>query len=403
MNITDNDIEDKIVPFLRLAFRPFFFVGSLFSIVALILWGLFLSGNPVFAFYSNPIWWHSHEMLFGFCGAIIIGFLLTAVQNWTGTPGIRGWKLGGLFGVWLLARILMLTSAEPQVWIMMIDLLWMPMAAYFIGKPVFLKKGWKNLPFIPILLLMTAVNGWMHYGALTNRFDVSTEAALLMLLLITELMLIMGGRVIPFFTSKKLGFKAPERIQWLELGALVPIWLVLLISFLDIAFALNIPGSAWFVDGLLFTGFLFNTIRLLRWKPWLTLKTPLLWSLHLSWLMIVLGMLVLSLSRLFELDDAMGIHLIAIGGMGGLILAMIARVSLGHTGRALELPGKLMVLALILPAISGVVRGVLPTLIPAYTFDWYFLSILVWVLGYGIYTICYAPILLKPRVDGRPG
>ncbi len=397
MNILDRSSEDKIMPFFRLAFRPFFLTGAVFSIAALLIWGMFLSGYATFAFSGNPIWWHSHEMLFGFAGAIIVGFLLTAVQNWTGIPGVRSWKLAGLFSLWLLARVMLLVSKEPQLWIIALDLLWMPMAAYFLGKPVWLKKGWKNLPFVPILLLMTLVNGLMHYGNITNQFQLSMNAAWLMILLIVELMLILGGRVIPFFTAVKLNFKQAERYLWLELGSLTPVWLVFFISLF------NIPGTELIVDGLLFAAFVFNLIRFLRWKPLLTLKTPLLWSLHISWLMIILGLLVMSLSRMLQLNDVMAIHLITIGGMGGLILAMIARVSLGHTGRILELPGKLMAVALAFPAISAILRGLFPELLPAYTFDWYLLSILAWVIAYGVYVVYYIPVLLKPRVDGMPG
>ena len=124
MQILDNEKEQKILPLFRLAFRPFFLAASAFSVVAMLVWALFWAGmlQPVGWMYSNPIWWHSHEMLFGFTGAIIIGFLLTAVQNWTGNPGVRGAKLAAIFALWLIARIALLIGTPHWVW-MLVDLL----------------------------------------------------------------------------------------------------------------------------------------------------------------------------------------------------------------------------------------------------------------------------------------
>ena len=137
MQILDNEKEQQITPIFRLAFRPFFLGASIFSAISMIVWTLFWSGSADVSqlMYGNPIWWHSHEMLIGFTCAIIIGFLLTAVQNWTGNPGIRGGKLAVIFLFWLVARIGLMLGSPNMVW-MIIDLVWIPLAAYFLAKPI---------------------------------------------------------------------------------------------------------------------------------------------------------------------------------------------------------------------------------------------------------------------------
>ncbi len=397
MQITDKKVEDAIVPVFRLAFRPFFLGGVLFSIIAMLVWGGLLSGAVPLALYSTPFWWHAHEMLFGFGGAIIIGFLLTAVQNWTGLPGLRSWSLVLLFIFWLVPRVAMLLSSSPQVWIALLDLLWLPLAAYVLGRPVVLVKGWRNLFFVPLLLLMTILNGQMHYAAYQNDYGAAMQAAYSTVLTITALMLVMGGRVIPFFTSRRLGFTQPVRYRWLEIMSLLPFWLIVLAS------VLQISAPDFVYGGLLLTTFIFNLIRFCRWKPQQTLGVPLLWSLHLSYLLILIGLINLAWSYIAGFDNVLAIHFLTIGGMGSLILAMICRVTLGHTGRNLELPGKFMAVALSFPAISVLFRSVMPELVPEGLSDWYLISIAFWIAAYGAYLYYYAAMLMSPRADNRPG
>ncbi len=397
MQITDNEKENRIIPFFRLAFRPFFFGGALFSIVALSVWASFLLGGWQVAFYTNPLWWHTHEMLFGFGGAIIVGFLLTAVQTWTGVPGVRGWQLAFLFWVWLGARLGMLLTQEPTLWLATVDLIWLPLSALMLAQPVIQTKGWRNLLFVPLLLLMTAINGQMHYAAFHADHSLAMQAAGSGLLLITVLMLVLGGRVIPFFTSVRLGFPQPERLRWLELTALVPAGLVLLASIS------LLPVSTGWMTVLLLIACFANIWRFLRWKPWLTLQEPLLWSLHLSYTFIVLGVMLLALTPIAKWDDAIALHILAIGGMGGLILAMICRVTLGHTGRPMQLPARVVGFALGLPAFSALVRSVLPELVPDLRISFYAISVLLWILAYGTFLLFYGDMLLQKRVDGKPG
>ncbi|MCK5894240.1 MAG: NnrS family protein [Endozoicomonadaceae bacterium] len=397
MQITDKKKEDRIIPFFRLAFRPFFLSGALFSIVALLVWGNFLLGVWQWTFYVNPLWWHAHEMLFGFGGAIIIGFLLTAVQTWTSIPSVRGWNLALLFFIWLAARLGMLLIQEPIEWLAIVDLIWLPLSAVMLAQPVIKAKKWHNLPFVPLLLLMTAINGQMHYAAFHADHSLAMQAASSGLLLITVLMLMLGGRVIPFFTSARLDFAQPNRLRWLELMALLPTGLVLLIK----VSLLSVNTSM--ITVLLLIACIANTWRLLRWKPWLTLSEPLLWSLHLSYAFIILGVLCFALTPIAEWIYVMALHILAIGGMGGLILAMICRVTLGHTGRPMQLPSRIVGFALALPAFSALLRSVLPELVPDLRSSFYVISILLWVVAYGTFLVFYSGMLWQKRADGKLG
>lgn len=397
MQLTDNEKANRIIPFFRLAFRPFFFGGALFSIIALSIWGCFLLEGRPEAFYASPFWWHTHEMLFGFGGAIIVGFLLTAVQTWTGIPGVRSWQLAGLFLLWLTARLGMLLIQEPSEWLAIIDLVWLPTSATMLARSVLKVKMWRNLLFVPLLLLMAIANGQMHYAAFQADYSLAMQAAGSGLLLITILMLVLGGRVIPFFTSIRLGFPQPERLLWLELLALIPVVFVLLITMNS-----GSINSNWVV-AILSIACAANTWRFLRWRPWLTLHEPLLWSLHLSYVCIVSGLLLLTLTPCIGWGNAIALHVLAIGGMGGLILAMICRVTLGHTGRLMQLPGKAVGFVLGLPVFSALLRSILPELVPSLRIDFYVISILLWILAYGTFLLFYGHMLLQKRVDGKPG
>lgn len=397
MQLIDNEKETHIIPFFRLAFRPFFLGGSLFSIVALSIWGGFLSEGWPITFYTNPFWWHTHEMLFGFGGAIVVGFLLTAVQTWTGIPGVRGWQLACLFLLWLTARLGMLLIREPTEWLATMDIVWLPASAMMLAYPVLKVKMWRNLLFVPLLLLMALVNGQMHYAAFQGDHVLAMQAADSGLLLITVLMLVLGGRVIPFFTSVRLGFPQPERLSWLELSALIPVVFVLLVTMSQGSINSDLVVVMLFVAGAA------NTWRFWRWQPWLTLQEPLLWSLHLSYACIVAGLLLLALTPIIGWSNAIALHVLAIGGMGGLILAMICRVTLGHTGRPMQLPGKAVGFALGLPVLSALLRSVLPELAPDLRVNFHVISILLWILAYGTFLVFYSHMLLQKRVDGKPG
>lgn len=400
MQILDQAKEQRIPPLFRLAFRPFFLAGSGFSVLAMLIWALFWSGSVNLSgwMYGNPVWWHSHEMLFGFTGAIIVGFLLTAVQNWTGHPGVRGWRLASIFACWLAARAGLLFASPSYLW-MGLDLLWMPLAAYFLAKPIVVRKQWNNLFFSPLILLLTYLNARFHLIAMGVSDDSVHNVSMMVIVTISVIVLVVGGRVIPFFTWRGTQTEQITRITWLERSALIPCWLLLACVLLPIPEAVR----QTILPGLFITTGVFNLIRFARWRTWSTLKVPLLWLLHFAYLFMILGLLLLAVSQLFgTVSYSVALHFLTVGGIGAMILAMIARVSLGHTGRPLQIR-RWMVAGFVLIVLSALTRTLLLMIFPAMAISGYVLSALLWAGAFGIFTMVYSPILTRPRVDGRPG
>lgn len=396
IQITDNAQEQQLLPLFRLGFRPLFLAGSLFTVISMLLWGMLLSGKITLPSQLPSTQWHAHEMLFGFSGAIILGFLLTAVQNWTGYPGLKGKKLALLFSLWLAARFALFLLPPQFFWItMLLELSWMPLAALVLVQAIVYAKQWKNLFFAPLLLVMTVLNATTLIAFKNYDYIMSQHAIWSMLFLVFFIITVMGGRVIPFFTSKGTATEKVQAIKTLEYLALIPLLLLAVLT--------------WFPDLAVISATLAlltggaNLIRVIRWKPQITLPVPLLWSLHLSYLLLSTGLLFYALALFIPSFNATTmIHLTAISGFGGVILAMISRVSLGHTGRPL-IPSKWMNLAFIATAISGLVRMIFPLLMPHLLLMAYWTSILFWCCAFTLFVIFYAKMLLSARLDKRPG
>ncbi len=389
LNIDDPaQVQPKFALF-NLGFRPFFLFASLFSLIALGLWGGLFSGKLSFSPHGNPIWWHGHEMLFGFVTAVIAGFLLTAVQNWTGQKGLSGGKLALLFLLWLAPRVLLINQNwAPLALIAVIDILFAPMTALVLGISVYRVKQWKNFIFVPILLLLTITNALSYYGLLSQNPLMANSALHGAALVIAMIVALLGGRVIPFFTDRASDWHRKEALPWLEKLTFISLSLMIIAVTSQQATLVKIFAA------------LSGVILLLRWARWgwqYTLKVPLLWSLHFSYLFIPVGLLMISAGLSFSA----GFHAITVGGMGGMILAMMARVSLGHTGRSLTPPKSmilgfgLILLGTILRIAAGIVLSLYLELIIA--------AIICWLTAFGIFCIAYGPLLCKPRADGRPG
>lgn len=392
------DQEDsKPSALFDMAFRPFFLLGALFSVVSLALWASALSGKLNLVVYGGSLWWHSHEMLFGFVSAIVVGFLLTAVKTWTGQPAFQGASLTALVMLWLCGRLFFFfpDSLPPGV-IAATDIAFLPLAAAILATPVVRVKQWRNIIFVPLLLAMTMANATMHWAAYDNDPMLAPRAATAMVMLIVLLMTIMGGRVIPMFTANGTQTKKVDAIPWLEKAVVVTTLLAVLAS-------LELPGIPPAVASLCFLlAALVHIVRAARWRIWVTLKTPLVWSLHLSYWCIPLGFLLYGLSGLMAgVTTSQAIHALTVGAMGMMILAMISRVSLGHTGRPIAV-GKVMTVAFSL-FFTGFIFRVFGT----YWFANYSYLILsaaaLWIAAYGCFIVLYLPMLVRPRVDGKPG
>lgn len=401
MQITDLQVEQRMWPLLRQAFRPMFLLGASFSAIAMALWILVLGGYLNLPVYGQVMFWHAHEMLFGFVAAIVVGFLLTAVQNWTGLRATHGKTLGVLTGVWLAARFLMLFGAQVPVWlVMVVDLLFLPLAAVCLAIPLIKVQQQRNLFFVPVLLLLTFCNALMHYGLVTGRFDMQQLGSQNAVWLITLLMAIVGGRVLPMFTANGTMTAKAQPIVWLDRIALGSLWLIFILNVTLLSSQLP-PGAM----GVLYAIAAFTLgWRCLRWRIWITWRVPLLWSLHIAYWMIPLGLVLFALREfgVVAITPSIALHALTAGAMGNMILAMLARVSLGHSGRPLQ-PKPIMSAAFMLVIVAALTRVILNWLVPDLAMTWLIVAATAWIVAYAIYVVVYVPILTTPRPDGRPG
>ena len=399
INIDDNSTALGIPPLLRLAFRPLFLGGTIFSIITIAWWSYFWANPFSWLPYGGPIWWHDHEMLFGFGASIVVGFLLTAVQTWTGVTGLRGRPLLVLTLAWLLGRLLLALGAGLPLWVVMAgDLLFLILATIAMAYPVFKAKQRKNMIFVPILAILALLNGVSHWGVVTNQPELaqfSLHGAIMMFVLIIA---ILGGRVIPFFTANGAGVDKKPPMKWLEIVSIASIVVLVAIAFVGFN---KVPSNLLLTVSSIAA--IANGWRFLRWNGQHCARIPLLWSLHLSYAFIPLGFIVLALYAAgYTASLSAALHCFTAGAMGGMILAMISRVTLGHTGRPLQ-PPKLMSIGYRAIVVGAVLRIVFPGWFPEGSSRAIGLAGGLWVLGYGIYVFYYGPMLVAARADGRSG
>lgn len=397
MQVLDRSRLMAIPPIWRLGFRPFFLGGALFAVLAIALWlaalaGLWSGWQPVGGWLA----WHRHEMLFGFGVAIIAGFLLTAVQTWTGVPGLQGKPLALLAGLWLAARLAWLFDA-PLALLLVLQLSVLPLLAWAIGRSLWRVRQKRNYPVVGLLLLLTLADALVLLGLFEGNDDWQRRASIAALWLIAGMMNLIGGRVIPFFTQRGLGRQQQvPAIAWLDNGILLGCVLVALLT----AAGVTTQPTPW-LAGLFAALGGAQLWRLWRWRDRGIWQVPLLWSLHLAYFWIAVAPLGMALWSLgLALAPSQALHALAVGGMGGLILAMLARVTLGHTGRALQPPAA-MPWAFALLNLGCAARVFLPSLLPA---NWALpLAGGLWALAFLLFAWFYAPMLCRPRVDGHPG
>ncbi|MCX4187485.1 NnrS family protein [Methylophaga sp. OBS4] len=383
-----------------LAFRPLFLIAAATSIVVLLIWGLFLGGLLSFAPFGDTLFWHSHEMIFGFVGAVLVGFLLTAVQNWTGIRAPHGVQLVFLVALWLLGRIAVFFGSPLPIWLVaLIDLSFLLISAWLLSRPLLEKRQYRNLFTIAVLILLSICNLMSYAGVMTENPALQTNAFHSAVLLITLMMTIIGGRVIPMFTANATQSKAAPRIRWLDRTALGTLWLVFIFQlfFINNLIPQALLASLYALAALLLLA------RALQWKIWLTFRHPLLWSLHIAYWFIPVGLALIAAHHAgSNLNITTAIHALTVGAMAGMILSMMTRVSLGHTGRPI-VAKPLMTVSFVLILAAAITRVLFALIWPEDTQLLLWISIVLWVLAYGLFLVSFSPILIKPRPDGKPG
>lgn len=389
--------EQAIIPIFRLAFRPFFLLPALFSILAVMVWVSVLHGEFNWPGLLPASIWHGHEMIFGFAAAVAVGFLLSAAQTWTGIRSINGWKLGVLISFWLIARIAFTSTYTSVLMIATVsETLWWLVAIGYLAYMVVKSNNRRNLIFIPLLSMIMGLDIATLLSAFVGNYSLSSHLAYSAVFMITSVVTIVGGRVIPFFTSRALNLPAIQGKFFLE-RLITASMMATFISFL-ISYFFSITNFLAVL--LVITGCL-QLLRMVNWQTVKTIKTPLLWSLHLAYFNMGIGFITLGLSYFItSISFSSAIHIITIGTIGTMIIAMMSRVSLGHTGRSLQI-NTWVSFSFLLLLTATLFRVLLPV------FGWftegYILAACCWVTGFSIYIIYYSPMLLTARPDGRSG
>ncbi len=378
-------------PLLRLGFRPFYLLAAALAALAIPLWMAGYQGMLP-ALPAANVLWHMHEMVFGFAGAVIVGFLFTAGRNWTNLPTPDGGRLAALALLWLAGRAAMLLA--PGVPALLVDGLFLPLCAVAFGRVLVQARSKRNYPVCGILALLSlanllfhaAANGWIALSPLAPVHGA--------ILLVTVLEAVIGGRVIPMFTRNGAPGSQPVSVAWRDKASIA------LLAATALAWVAGAPAAATALCA--FAAAALNAARLLGWAPLATLRTPLLWVLHLAYAWIVAGLLLLGFAALGIGSASSAFHALAVGGMSGLIIGMITRTALGHTGRLLRATRAESAMYLLLQA--GAVGRLCANLLPAGWRDAALLaSALAWTAAFLLYLLVYAPYLSQARIDGREG
>ena len=375
----------------QLGFRPFYLLASVFAALSIPLWALQYSGLLPAAYLHGPMW-HAHEMLFGFTLAVIVGFLFTAGRNWSGQPTPTGAALAALALLWVAARLLALT---PWGWAAAAANVGFALAAAVaLARPLVAAGNRRNYFFVGLLVLLAVAALGVHLQLLGVIALPPWAGITLALDVVLFIMAVMAGRVVPMFTNNGVrGARATRHplIEKLALGSL----LALLVADL-----LPLPGAL--LAALAALACAAHLARGWLWQPWTTWRTPLVWVLHAAYLWIAVHLALRAAASLGMVSSSLATHALMVGAAGGLIIGMMTRTARGHTARPLR-ADRADVACYLLVLAAALVRVLPPLLQPAWQMGAVQASAALWSAGFGLYALRYAPVLLRPRLDGKPG
>ncbi len=384
--------------FLNLGFRPFFAGAAIFSVLSTLVWlAIYTVGGQWQPAGLAAVNWHAHEMIFGYGFAVIAGFLLTAVKNWTGVQTLHGPPLLLLLLLWLAARYLLLVGdAGMLVWAALADLLFNLLLLVALAWPIFKVRQFKQFGTLSKVLLLMLANLPFYIGVLAP-YPWGLQAGLYSgVYLIMALIFVMSRRVVPFFVERGLGGAVNVTNRaWLD-GASLLLFVAFWLADIFDPDSLAVAGLA---AGLC----VLHGIRLTGWYAAGIWKQPLLWVLFLSYLALVIGFALKAAVSVFGISPLLSLHAFTYGGIGLFTLGMMARVTLGHTGRNILEPPPAVAWMFGLLAVGSVVRVALPLLDAGHYVFWMGLSQLIWVLTFLLFMWVFLPMLLRSRADGQPG
>lgn len=379
----------------QLGFRPFFLLAGAYASLSIALWGA-RYGGLLPGQGAVGVAWHAHEMLFGFTMAVLTGFLFTAVRNWTALPTPRGGWLMGIAALWIAGRVAVLTSFT--VTSMVINTAFPIAVAVGIAVPLVRSANRRNYFFVGLLAMIAIAVFGVHLVPLLDRqlpARIGVRTALDVMLVILA---VMGGRVIPMFTTNGVPGTTPRRhpaVERTAIGSLIALAVVDVLP-LEGAPLVAITGIVLAIAAAS------HAVRWWLWQPHRTLRVPLVWVLHAAYAWVPLHLMLRAGGELGLLAAPLATHALTAGAIGGLTIGMMTRTSKGHTGRPL-LADAADTTCYLLVLGAAVVRVFGPLLFHDAYVAWVLVAAVAWSAGFGLFTIRYAGPLTSPRVDGKPG
>jgi uncharacterized protein involved in response to NO len=373
-------------------FRPFFLLAGLWAAGAMLGWAGWLAGVVSLGGPFSPLEWHVHALLFGYVPAVVAGFLLTAVPNWTGRLPVVGWPLALLAGVWMAGRVTTTVPLGLPAWaVALADLAFLAAFAGLIAREIVAGRNWRNLKVLVPLVLLASAQAIFHVEAAAGGMAAQGMGMRAGLAATIFLILLIGGRIVPSFTRNWLarqqpgplpaGISAIDAVGLSVAGAALAFWVALPVEV--------VTGVLALAAGVL------NLARLARWQGWRTGAEPLVTILHLAWAFAPLGLLLLGAGLLAPtlVPMAVVLHCWTVGAIAGMTLAVMTRATLGHSGQALQAGGWTVAIYVL------IIGSALTRMAAAYVPDPWVMqaSALAWVAAFAVFSLRYGPLLLGPR------
>lgn len=378
-------------------FRVFFPLGALGAVLLLPYWVMLITGYVSYLpSYFSPASWHQHEMIFGVFAPIIIGFLFTAVPNWTGVPAPNGLRLALLGILWILGRIAVFYAAYfPDYLPLILDVSLLPLAILGIAPAIF-KKASKRNYFLPVMLMIFAgFNLFSHLAALSLVSIDESNFFIAALLFVVMLMNVIGGRVAPSFLKNKY-----PHVEQFTHKAILPISMMSIIVIM-ISIIIEAPQVITGIFSLIAA--IAILIRLYGWKGWVAYKDPLMIILHIGVLWIAIGFLLMSYASFVDTTfTVLSYHAFSIGAAGSLTLGVMTRALIGHSGLPMN-NERMITFYFVLINIAALSRIAAPIVLSDYYREFLFLSGVCWITAYLLFLVRALPVIIKPRADGKPG
>ena len=400
LNIEERQADPENAPRIalwQLGFRPFFLAAGMWSLAGMLVWmGVYSFGLPVNLAGLSPTLWHGHEMVFGYTLAVIAGFLLTAVRNWTGVQTVNGVLLGGLFSLWLAARMLPLLPGTSLLAMAVPDLMFGVLLLAAVAWPVIKVRQWKQLGILSVIAVLIGLNALFYARGLGWLSGEARWALLGGVWLVLVLIVIMAGRVVPMFMQNGIGGGVQVvRYRWIEHLALPSVLLFVLVQL----FAPQSPAVAWVAAAAA----LIHGTRLFGWYLRGLWRFPLVWVLFAGYAWLVVGLALFALSSWSGVAGLVALHALVVGVIGTITLGMLSRVTIGHTGRMMASPPSGLAVVFGLLTLAALARVALPMLDMGHYGLWISVSQGLWVAAFTLFVYRFGIMLVRPRVDGQPG